>query len=259
MVLCALSGVRLPVERGDWGIRMRRGVRAECGRTNGDAGGIMTLRSASAGSCTELRRDTDERLLEREAGLLSVPAVHVYEAEESEVVLRDRLVVVLTESASLANVTTVSVEDVDPGGPGRSGKEVRVVDAGLISIGESVFRKSRYAGGGERGVFSRFSSSLMNVGVPATGVRSSEGKFIEVADTGVLSGGSLGFSVAVVAMTAGGSCRRERTDRGPVLLAVASTGGRGRRGRGGGGADPGSWPEGGGETKQKTRRRWVTE
>lgn len=113
--------------------------------------------------------------------------------------LRERLVDVMSE-ISLARVTTVSEEEVEFGSPGLSAKVVRVVDAGVMRIGDRVLRKSTYAGGGVRGVFCRLSSNLIKVGVPAAGVRSSEGKLVEVAETGVLRGASCGFSAVVVAM-----------------------------------------------------------
>lgn len=135
-----------------------------------------------------LSAEHDEQLLEREevfdcgeVGLeeVSAGAVLVKDADEAEVVIE-------------------SVEGTDVRA-GLSGKVNRwlvpVADIGLISVGESLERKSRYAAGGVIGVFRPVSSFLMYVGVPGRGLRISDGK---PADTGVLSSDSLGFAMAAM-------------------------------------------------------------
>ena len=73
------------------------------------------------------------------------------------------------------------------------------VGRGVMSVGDSFDKKSKYAAGGVIGVF-WLSSCLMYVGVPTHGLRISEGN---PAERGVLRDGSWGL--VVVAMMSG-SC-----------------------------------------------------
>jgi hypothetical protein len=131
----------------------RRGVRAETGLVNGEGGGITLPVGAEIGSgrfLLVLSAEHDERLLDRELfdrgedGLEeSAGAVEVKEVEDAE-------------------VATDSVDGWDVRA-GFSGKVKRVLveaDSGLIRVGESFERKSRYAAGGVIGVF-WLSSCLM--------------------------------------------------------------------------------------------------
>lgn len=78
---------------------------------------------------------------------------------------------------------------------GFSGNVKRVpVGSGVMSVGESFERKSRYAAGGVIGVF-WLSSCLMYVGVPTHGLRISDGN---EAESGVFNDDSWGFVVAMM-------------------------------------------------------------
>jgi hypothetical protein len=130
----------------------RRGVRAETGRVKGDGGGITLPVGAEIGSglfllvlslvVLSFALSTDERLLDRELfdrgedGFeYSAGAVDVNEAEDAE-------------------VTIDSAEGWEVRAGFSKVKRVLVpVGSGVMSVGDSFERKSRYAAGGVIGVF----------------------------------------------------------------------------------------------------------
>lgn len=193
-------------------------MRADNGRAKGEGGGITLPVGAGA-------EPGSERFL-----LVLTPSDEVVEEERLlDLELFDRgevgrevsagaVDVKDVELAELEVVATESVEGCEVSA-GFSGKVKRVpVGRGVMRVGDSFERKSRYAAGGVIGVF-WLSSCLMNVGVPTHGLRISDGN---EAESGVFNDGNWGLDVVAmldescsskldrVASWKGGQDRREK-------------------------------------------------
>lgn len=137
----ALSGVRMPAEKGLGGMR-RRGVRADMGRTKGDGGGMVTRISvADAGAVFAASLDV-------EASLDLAPSVDLAESLEAEgdeacEVAGDAGFSVAAEEVEVKVVADEADEVREVGGlSSKVNLVLAPVGSGLMSTGERALRKS---------------------------------------------------------------------------------------------------------------------
>lgn len=161
-------------EYGDWGMK-RRGVRADMGRTNGERGGMVMFIS-------DLAEGGEEIVVGGDLGWSQLQQLLALEEWFEEV--GDGLSAGTAPEVDIMEEALEAVEVVEVIEATEAAEEVRLspklnfelvpVARGLISTGDRVLRKSRYAAGGVMGVCWP-SSRLIWVGVDTIGLRSSDG------------------------------------------------------------------------------------